>query len=117
MNKPLDEESGEEVKKIPIRFMPTNVLNHFANYAIVQHDGDHNVFTLTFYDVQKPPLMGAKEEIDAGLKQLEEEGIPAVCLARIVMNPPHFRRFVATLQKHLERLDSRQAEEKPISDK
>lgn len=77
---------------------------------MVQHDGENDTFILSFYDVQKPPLMGTQQEIEEARSRMQKDGIPALCVARIVLNPPHFKRFVGTLQKHLETVESQKKE-------
>ena len=102
--------SDEEVRKLPIELInnPT-VTNHFANYSIVQYDGDQDTFALSFYEVQKPPFMGSEDEVKAAWDDFfkKEQKAPAFCVGRIILNPPHFKRFVATLQDHVERHNER----------
>jgi hypothetical protein len=99
-----DQQTNEEVKK-PLHFiMPPGVLNHFSNFTFVQNDVENNTFVLSFFEIQKPPLMGSPEEIKKVLEGLEN--IPAVCVARIVVTPKHFEKLVAAMQSNLEQYEN-----------
>ena len=102
--------SDKNIIQAPIELItPPNVLNHFSNYTVVQHDGEHDTFSLSFCEVQKPPFWGSEEEVKAQLNEFIKSGkkIPAICVSRIILNPPHFKRLVAMLQKHVEALENK----------
>jgi hypothetical protein len=85
----------------PIRcIVPPGVLNHFSNYAMVQFDGEQGIFTLSFYEIQNPPLMGTIEEKRATLEAITS--IPAVCMARIILTPSHFEKLISVMQTSFE---------------
>jgi hypothetical protein len=94
----------QEIKK-PIRFIsPETVVSRFSNFALVQRDED--CFTISFFEIQKPPLMGTKEERKEAIEKLEF--VPAVCVARIVATPSHFKSLIAAMQKNLEGFEKNQ---------
>lgn len=97
INNENQHEDRQEIKK-QIRFeFPETVVSRFSNFALVQRDEDY--FTISFFEIQKPPIMGTKEERKKALEGLEY--VPAVCVARIVATPSHFKNLVAAMQKNL----------------
>jgi hypothetical protein len=101
-NKSSIERTSEQIKK-PFQFvMPeSQSTSRFCNYSVVQNDRE--AFTLSFFEIPKPILLGTKEENQKNLDAME--AIPAICVGRIVMTPVHFRRFVEALQKNLEKYE------------
>ena len=88
----------------PLQFlMPdSTILSRFSNFAFVQHQPEN--FTITFYEIQQPPLTAESEEDKK--KALEGlDSIPAVCSARIVLTPKHFRELLKAMQSSLEKHD------------
>jgi len=95
---PNPQEDGA-IKK-PLEFvMPDSVLNRFANYTVVQHESD--AFTLSFFEIQKPPILGSEEERMKAAKALP--AVPAVCVARIVVTPSHFKNLLDAMQANFEK--------------
>jgi len=83
----------------PIRFIPPEEsISRFANFALIQHDEEF--FTLSFYEIQKPPLMGTSEQKKAAIEKLED--IPAFRVARIIVTPTHFKQLVKAMQGNWE---------------
>jgi hypothetical protein len=113
MNKPIADQPKDEVivkAKKPLQFIMTEAaLNRFSNYAVIQHDAES--FTLSFFDIQKPFVMGSQEEVTKAMDALE--AIPTVCVARVIMTPNTFRLLIAAMQSNLERYESAQKDQRP----
>lgn len=80
--------------------MPQGVLNHYSNFALVDHET--HTFSLSFFEIQKPPLPPASSP-EERKKQLKEiGGIPAVCVARIILTPQIFTQLLQAMQANLQ---------------
>ncbi len=100
----MNEQSEVEIRK-PLQFIfPESVQTRFANYTLVQHDADS--FVLSFFEVQNPPFIGSKAEVKKQVEGLE--ALPAVCVARIVVTPSHFKRVVGAVQVNLAKYEKSQ---------
>ena len=72
---------------------PTSYATHF----LVQHTKDD--FTVTFFDIRPPVVMGAPKDKDRQFAELEQ--VTAVPQARIVIPPSRMREFVQVAQDNL----------------
>lgn len=84
-------------KKINLR-TPTDITNRYTNFSTVQSE-DNNIYTLSFFEIQKPILLGTAEEISAMIEMIDS--VPAVCVSRVVMTKDHFVKLLAAMQNHI----------------
>ena len=92
-----DDDSPIEISK-PLRFIiPDTLATNFSDYTLVQ--GDPENFTLSFFEIRKPAIIGSGEEKKAAIEKIDS--IPAVCIARIVITPNHFKRLIEAMQSNL----------------
>jgi hypothetical protein len=94
------EESSVEIVEVPTRHViPPDIVGQYATNLVVQHT-EHE-FILSFFEMQRPPLIGSLEERRAILEKLEY--VPVKCFARIIVSPDRFPSFVEALQGNLEK--------------
>lgn len=90
--------------ELPIRFYGNeDVVGIFADQVIVSNLG--GIFTLYFYQMQLPTLLG-QEAASAEAKVLAIEGLkqaPAKCVARVVLTPSLMEQFYKAIEINMER--------------
>jgi hypothetical protein len=109
MSESLDQKDGGATEVITKRLqfiVPSDIISRFSNYTIVQGDAENQMFTMSFYEIQKPALMGTPEEIKEVLSKTD--GIPAVCVSRLIISAKHFKNLIGAMQNNLERFDKSQ---------
>jgi len=102
-------QKGGVVMKPLDLIVPDSVSNRFANFAVVQHESEF--FTLSFFEIQKPVLLATTQE-DRKKTAEDLSGVPAVCVARVVVPPSHFRKLVDAMQENLRKYEKKQGTEK-----
>lgn len=116
MSKPSEEKAGEqriikELRTAQLRLItPPNLLSHFSNFQIVQHDAAQDMFTLSFFEIQPPPNLGDKGKTKTDAPDTETQQVPAYCLARVVMSSVQFKKYIKMLQNNLERVEDKRKE-------
>lgn len=93
-NKKLQAEDSANVSIPVVRYLPPDLVTHFADTTLVSHTQFE--FAISFLQSQYP-LAANKEE----LEQVEQ--VVTKCVARIVLTPHHMEELVGTLQRNLER--------------
>lgn len=87
-----EKQASDLPKKIEIKArlqMSRIIPSHYAHHMAVQHGADEVV--LSFYE-SVPPIL-PPDISDAEIKQLQEEGVPSECVARITVSKKRFLDF------------------------
>ena len=79
--------------------VPPDMPTLFVQHMTVQ--GDPESFTMGFYVSKDPLIVGTDEQRLALIRNLQETGVKAHCVARLVMTPAAFARTVELLQDNL----------------
>lgn len=74
----------------------------YAQHVMIQPGENEVVFS--FFEIIMPPLFGPPEVQAQVQAQIQENGVPADCVARITIPISRFPAFVAAMQGVLERL-------------
>jgi hypothetical protein len=109
MDTPEELKTIETKGKKPIEYVLTDT-SRFSNHVVVQHDKE--TFTLSFFEIQKPILMGSPEEISKRIDTIKS--IPAVLISRITLLPEHFKKVISAMKDnldHFENLESKSEKE------
>ena len=95
--------------ELPIKYYGNeDVVGVFADQVIVSHLG--GVFTLYFYQMQLPPLLGTEGSTEDKLRAIEElKQVPAKCVARVVLTPTLMEQFYGAIKTNMDRF-KRQAQ-------
>ena len=91
-------EKEVQVVDIPlVREYPPGQVGMLANNFVVQHDGPE--FHLLFFQTQPPVILGeTKEEVEAAVRAIRDEGAKSVCVARIVVSAERLPSFIQAMQ-------------------
>jgi Protein of unknown function (DUF3467) len=88
----------QETVTLPVKWQfPPDVISRYATNIVVQHS-EHE-FTISFFEVQKPIILGTPAERKAQLEQTEF--VPMVCVARVIVSASKMPEFVKALQANL----------------
>jgi hypothetical protein len=80
---------------LPIEWkIPPDLVTRPSTNIIVQHT-EHE-FTISFFEVQQPFLLGTREQNRATLEKLGS--VPMICVARLVVSASRMRGFVKALE-------------------
>jgi hypothetical protein len=94
----MAEDKGAVVQ-IPIEHVcPATVETRFADRIVVQHT-EHE-FHISFYEIERPVLLGAARERNEGLRSLES--VRAVCVAHVVVAAGRMPDMVQALRDNLD---------------
>ena len=81
-------------KKIPIEWVvPPDIRSSYDTHMLVQRL-DHEVF-ISFFEVQKPVIMGTPEEKASKLKKVK--AVEAKCVSRVIISLPEMPKFIEAL--------------------
>ena len=101
---------ADDGKAVPIVWeVPPGFPSQYATHLVVQHTEED--FTITFWDLRPPILMGTPDE-----KRQQVEALKAVrpdALARIVVSPRRMREFTQVMQDNLKTFDAKVQEARP----
>jgi hypothetical protein len=100
----MAEEPQEEGRSFPIKWtFPPGLVSRAATNIIVQHS-EHE-FTISFFEVQQPILLGTLEEVQSQLEQIES--VPMICVSRVIISATRMEGFLEVLQKNFEQYQSK----------
>lgn len=100
----MAEQSPERGRAVPVEWhFPNDIVSRYATNLVVQHS-EHE-FTISFFEVRPPILLGSAEQVQAALQQIES--IPAICIARIIVAAERMPEFVQVLQDNLTQYQSK----------
>lgn len=88
-------EEGEGVRVV--WEVPSGFPSHYSTHLVVQHSEDD--FTLTFWDMRPPVLIGTMEDKQKQLQALKE--IRPTPVARIILSPSKMRQVSQVIQDNL----------------
>jgi len=96
--------------ELPIKYYGNeDVVGVFAEQVIVSHLG--GVFTIYFYQMQVPPLLGQEGSTEFKVRAIEElKQVPAKCVARVVLTPVLMEQFYKTIETNMERFKQKAEE-------
>ena len=100
--------------ELPIRYYGAeDVVGVFADQVIVSHLG--GVFTMYFYQMQLPPLLGDELSAEAKARVIEElKQAPAKCVSRVVLTPTLMEQLYGAIGTNMERF--KRSVQKPASE-
>lgn len=81
--------------------VPAGFPTHYSTHLVVQH-GEED-FTITFWDLRPPVLMGSLEQKQQQVRALTE--VRPTVLARIIVSPRRMREFTQVMQDNLKTFD------------
>jgi len=89
--------------ELPIKYYGSDdVVGVFADQVVISHLS--GMFSVYFYQMQLPPVVGDPNSPDTRVRLKEElKDIPAKCVVRIVLTPMLMEDFLKALQKNVER--------------
>lgn len=95
----MAEHEGEGAYLLPIEwYFPEGLTSRYATNLVVQHT-EHE-FTLSFFELRQPVVLGSPEERKAKLEQIHS--VRAECVARVIVSAGRMPEFLGVLQKQLE---------------
>jgi len=84
---------------LPIEwYFPEGLTSRYATNLVVQLT-EHE-FTLSFFELRQPVVLGSPEERKAKLAQIHS--VRAECVARVIVSAGRMPEFLGVLQKQLE---------------
>lgn len=99
----MAEQAPGEIRALPIEWhIPPDLISRPATNIVVQHS-EHE-FTISFFEIRKPILVGPREQQEALLEQTKS--VPMICVARVIVSAGRMPEFVRALQLNLERHQS-----------
>jgi hypothetical protein len=101
-----DPKDKDETELSIVWEVPTGFPTHYATHLVAQHSDED--FTITFWDLRPPVLMGSPDEKSQQVKALKE--VRPTALARIVVTPRRMREFVQVMQDNLKTFEETAAE-------
>jgi hypothetical protein len=93
---------------------PDGLRSAFTNHITVQHT-DEGEFTVAFFEVDHPVLLGEPEDIAAQVEKLES--VKAHCVARIVISEKRMPKFIGALVSNYESHVTSKEQSNPDSQK
>jgi hypothetical protein len=94
----MAEQNRISSRAVPIQWhFPDDIASRYATNLVVQHT-EHE-FSISFFEVRPPILLGSPEDIQAALQRVES--VPAVCVARIIVAAERMPEFIRVLQDNL----------------
>jgi Protein of unknown function (DUF3467) len=107
-------DQADDGKVVPIIWeVPAGLPTHYSTNLIVQHSDED--FTITFWDVRPPVLIGTRED---KLRQVEElREIRPTALVRIILSPRKMREFTQVMQDNLKTFEETRADSVTEKDK
>ena len=94
----MAEEQSTEERRVPLDwYFPEGTASRYATNIVVQRQPHE--YIISFFEVQHPILVGTREERETQLAQIG--AVPALCVARIIVAPDRFPKFVDALQRQL----------------
>jgi hypothetical protein len=91
-------DQSDDAKVVPVIWeVPAGVPTHYSTNLVVQHTDED--FTITFWDVRPPVLIGTREEKRKQVEALKE--IRPTALVRIILSPSKMREFTQVMQDNL----------------
>lgn len=75
--------------------IPDQLTPRYATNVVVQH-GEHE-FLLSFFDIQKPILVGSQEDIKNQLSRIDK--VIAKCVGQIYIAADEFPKIISVLQQ------------------
>jgi hypothetical protein len=104
----------DDAKVVPVIWeVPVGLPTHYSTNLIVQHTDED--FTITFWDVRPPVLIGTLEE-----KRKQVEALKAIrptALVRIILSPGKMREFTQVMRDNLKTFDETRADAVTEKDK
>ena len=95
------DEQGQPLRVPLVWQFPSDIVTRYATNIVVQHT-EHE-FVISFFEAQPPPVLGDPEEQEAIVESMLNDGVPATCVARVVVASERFQTFVEVLQTNLDR--------------
>jgi Protein of unknown function (DUF3467) len=93
------EQEREEAHALPIEwYFPEHIASRYATNLVVQNT-EHE-FTISFFEVHPPLLLGSPEERELQLQQTKS--IRAECVARVIIAAERMPEFVRVIQGQIE---------------
>jgi len=90
----------DESIAIPLEWhIPEGMVSRYATNIVVQHSAHE--FTVSFFEVNPPVILGSIEERKAALQQMGS--VRAECIARIIIAPGRMPAFIKALQTNMEK--------------
>ena len=96
-------------KTVPlVRKYPDDLKSYFVANIVVQNQPEH--FTLDFFEVWQPPIIGSEAEQEKLINQLTS--IEAKCVVRVILTPQRMRDMVRLMTDNLSKFEARMDERK-----
>jgi len=89
---------------------PEGLRSAFTNHITVQHT-DEGEFTIAFFEIDHPVLLGEPEDIAAQVDKLES--VKAHCVGRIIISEKRMPKFIGELVSNYESLVSSKDQPNP----
>jgi hypothetical protein len=85
-----------------VRAFPANQVGVSSDHFVIHSSGPD--FRLYFFQMQ-PPLIygGTEEERQREIQRCQKDGIPAICVAQIIIAAERMPAFLKTMQSNYER--------------
>ena len=95
-------DQADDAKVVPVIWeVPPGLPTHYSTNLVVQHTEED--FTITFWDVRPPVLIGTREEKRRQVEALGE--IRPTALVRIIVSPNRMREFTQVMLDNLKTFD------------
>lgn len=100
----MTQESNKNGKLVRLNYIyPENLQTNFVSSLVVQHQPEH--FTLSFFEVFPPPILGdTPEEKENLLKSIEQ--LNAKCVSRIIVTPGKMKEILAVMTENLKNYEA-----------
>lgn len=100
----MQKEDPHHSKLVKLKYVyPENLQTSFVSSLVVQHQPEF--FTLSFFEVFAPPILGeTPEEKENLLKSIEE--LKAKCVSRVILTPEKMKEIVAVMTENLKNYEA-----------
>ena len=108
------QESPEQVEAVVLplaRQFPPHQVGVLSNHFVIQRDGSE--FHLLFFQTQPPTIIAeSEEEKERLIEPYRTNGVPSICVARIIVSADRMPAFVKAMQDNLGSYQASQEKER-----
>ncbi|MGH7826374.1 MAG: DUF3467 domain-containing protein [Candidatus Binatia bacterium] len=83
--------------------IPDDLVPRYATNVVVQHD--ENEFVISFFELQKPIVIGTPEQRKKAVDSIHN--IRARCVSQIILSPRKMKDFIGAMETNLKRYEER----------
>lgn len=101
------DQKDQERVEVPIKYViPDEIVTQYVTDMVIQHTDQE--FLISFWEIQRPMLLGTEEERKAQIQMIEF--VENRCVARFVITPDRMQRFLDAMKENVDRYQKARAD-------